>query len=180
MSLTLLVIAAVAVVNAPRVRTALPRVETVLIAGVGAALTWAVLVPLAALADAAIDGAAVASSTLRMATGLVLVLQGGLAFVTGAPRAEPSLPGRRAALVPVAFPVLLTPGLALLTVSGALDRAGPQTVAVMAGALAMVPLIAFVRVTPVTLKVLDGLGRLTGAVLLLSGLALLMNGVFDI
>ena len=44
----------------------------------------------------------------------------------------------------------------------------------------MVPLIAFVRVTPVTLKVLDGLGRLTGAVLLFSGLALLMNGVFDI
>ena len=77
---------------------------------------------LAALADAAIDGAAVASSTLRMATGLVLVLQGGLAFVTGAPRAEPSLPGRRAALVPVAFPVLLTPGLALLTVSGALEE----------------------------------------------------------
>ena len=110
MSLTLLVIAAVAVVNAPRVRTALPRVETVLVAGVGAALTWVVLVPLAALADAVIDGAAVASSTLRMATGLVLVLQGGLAFVTGAPRAEPSLPGRRAALVPVAFPVLLTPG----------------------------------------------------------------------
>jgi small neutral amino acid transporter SnatA (MarC family) len=135
---------------------------------------------MAALADAVIDGASVASSTLRMATGLVLVLQGGLALVTGAPRAEPALPGRRAALVPVFFPVLLTPGLALLTISGALDRSAPQAVAVAAAALAMVPLVALVRATPVHAKVLDGLGRLTGAVLLLSGLALLMNGVFDI
>ena len=102
MSLALLVIAAVAVVNPARVRAALPRVDTALVAAVGAALTWIALLPLAALADAVIDGASVASSTLRMATGLVLVLQGGLALVTGAPRPEPALPGRRAALVPVA------------------------------------------------------------------------------
>ena len=50
----------------------------------------------------------------------------------------------------------------------------------MAAALALVPLVALVSATPVHAKVLEGLGRLTGAVLLLCGLALLMNGVFDI
>ena len=134
MSLALLALAALCVVNPARVRAALPRQETVLVGGLGAGVAWLALVPLVALADAVIDAAQVASSTLRMAVGVVLVLQGGWAMVTRAPSAEPALAGRRAALVPVAFPVLLTPGLGLLAVSGAFDRTAPVALAVIGGA----------------------------------------------
>lgn len=180
MSLALLALAALCVVNPARARAALPREETVLVGALGAALAWLALVPLVALADAALDAAQVAASTLRMAVGVVLVLQGGWAMVTPAPRAEPALAGRRAAVVPVAFPVLLTPGLGLLAVAGALDRRGAVALAVMAGALAVVPLVACIRASALSPRVLDGLGRVTAAVLVVSGLGLVMNGVFDI
>jgi len=143
-------------------------------------MAWLALVPLVALADAVIDAAQVASSTLRMAVGVVLVLQGGWALLTRAPSAEPALAGRRAALVPVAFPVLLTPGLGLLAVSGALDRTAPVALAVMAGTLATVPLVACVRASALRPRVLDGLGRITAATLVVSGVGLVMNGLFDI
>lgn len=180
MSLALLALAALGVVNPARVRSALPREETVLVGAVGAGLTWLALVPLVALADAVLDAAQVASSTFRMAAGLVLVLQGGWAMVTGPPRPEPALPSRRAALVPVAFPVLLTPGLGVLAVSGALDRSAPVLLAVVACALVTVPLVACVRVSALSPRVLAGLGRATAAVLVVAGLGLLMNGLFDI
>lgn len=151
-----------------------------LVGALGATLGWLALVPVAAVADAALQTAHVAGSTLRMAGGVVLVLQGAWAVITGPPRAEPALPGRRAAMVPVAFPVLLTPGLGLLTLSGALDRSAPVSLTVMAAALAVVPAVACVRASALSLEVLDGLGRLTAAVLVVSGLGLLMNGVFDI
>lgn len=180
MSLALLALAALCVVNPARVRSALPREETALVAVLGAGLTWLALVPLVILADAVLDAAQVASSTLRMAAGLVLVLQGGWAMVTRPPRPEPALPGRRAALVPVAFPVLLTPGLGILAVSGALDRSAPVLLAVTAGALATVPLVGGVQASALSPRVLAGLGRATAAVLVVTGLGLVMNGLFDI
>jgi small neutral amino acid transporter SnatA (MarC family) len=179
-TLALLVLAAVSAVNPARARSALPRLETVVVGALGAAVTWVVLVPVVVLADVVLDAAQVAASTLRMAGGLVLVMQGGWAVLTGPPRAEPALPGRRAALVPVAFPVLLTPGLGLLAVSGALDRSGPAALVVLAAALATVPAVACVDASAVRLRALDGLGRVTAAVLVVSGVALVLDGVFDI
>lgn len=180
MSLALLALAALCAVNPARVRSALPREETVRVGALGAGLAWLALVPLVVLADAVLDAAQVAASTLRMAAGIVLVLQGGWVMVTRPPRPEPALPGRRAALVPVAFPVLLTPGLGVLTVSGALDRAAPVVLAVIAGALATVAVVGGVRASALSPRVLDGLGRVTAAVLVVAGLGLLMNGLFDI
>jgi small neutral amino acid transporter SnatA (MarC family) len=179
-TLALLALAALCVVNPARARSALPPREPVVVGALGASVTWAALVPVATLADAVLDVAQVASSTLRMAVGVVLVLQGGVTVLTRGPGPDPALPGRRAALVPVAFPVLLTPGLAFLALAGALDRSAPVTLAVVAGALAAVPLVGGVRVSPVRLKVLDGLGRLTAAALVAVGVALLVNGLYDL
>jgi small neutral amino acid transporter SnatA (MarC family) len=179
-SLVLLALGALCVVNPARVRSALPPRQPALMGALGAALTWTALVPMVALADAVLDAAQVASSTLRMAVGVVLVLQGGATVLTRSPGPDPALPGRRAALVPVAFPVLLTPGLAFLALAGALDRSAPVTLAVVAGALAAVPVVGGVPVSPVRLKVLDGLGRLTAAALVAVGVALLVNGLYDV
>lgn len=180
MTLALLAVAALCAVNPARARAALPPREPALVGALGAALTWLALVPAAALADAVVEGIQVASSTLRMAVGAVLVLQGLVVMIGGAPRAEPALPGRRAAIVPVAFPVLLTPGLGLLAVSAALDRSAPVGLAVLGGALALVPLAGLARTSAVTVRVFDALGRVAAAVLVVSGAALLMNGVYDL
>jgi small neutral amino acid transporter SnatA (MarC family) len=180
MSLALLALAALCAVNPARTQAALPRQEPARVAALGATLAWAALIPVVALADAALDAAQVASSTLRMAAGVVLVLQGAVAVLTRGPGPEPALPGRRAALVPVAFPVLLTPALALLALSGALDRSAPVALAVLGAALAAVPLLGAIAMSPVRQKVVDGLGRLAAAGLVVSGMALLMNGIFDL
>jgi small neutral amino acid transporter SnatA (MarC family) len=179
-SLTLLAVAAVCVVNPARVRPALAQREPVLLGALGAALTWGALLPVVALADTALDAVQVADSTLRMAVAVVLVLQGTWALLTPLPRAEPALPGRRAALVPVAFPVLLTPGLALLALSGALDRSAPVAWGVLGAALLLAPAVGLVSTSPLRRKALDGLGRLTGALLIAAGVALLVNGLYDL
>jgi small neutral amino acid transporter SnatA (MarC family) len=179
-SLALLAFAAVCVVNPARVRPTLAQREPVVLGALGAALTWATLVPVVALADTVLDALQVADTTLRMAAAVVLVLQGTWALLTPLPGAEPALPGRRAALVPVAFPVLLTPGLALLALSGALDRSAPVAWALLGAVLVLVPAVGRVRTSPLRLKVLDGLGRLTGGLLIAAGVALLMNGLYDL
>ena len=182
MSLALLVIAAVSVVNGPRVRAALPERDPVLVGALGAVVGWVVLVPLAAGAGLLLDPVVLAASTVRMAAGVVLLVQGGVALVLPSPRPEPSLPGRRAALVPVAFPVTLTPGLGLLAVSGALDRSAPVALAAVAAALTTIPILALVRSTgsPLRTRALAGVARLTSGALILCGAGLLVNGLFDV
>jgi small neutral amino acid transporter SnatA (MarC family) len=183
MSLALLGLAAVAVVNPARLRAALPEREAGLVGALGVAIAWLALLPLAAFADPILGALQVAGSTLRMAAGVVLGLQGAVAVLSGPPGLEPALAGRRAALMPVAFPLTLTPGLAMLVLSASVDRSAPVALAVQAGALVTVPVLAAVSPSagsPSARRVLDGLGRLTGAVLVLSGLGLVLNGVFDI
>ena len=183
MSLALLSLAAFAVVNPARLRPALPEREAGLVGALGVAIAWLALLPLAAFADPILGGLQGAGSTLRMAAGVVLGLQGAVAVLSGPPRREPALAGRGAALVPVAFPLTLTPGLALLVLSAAVDRSAPVALAVQAAALLTVPVLAAVSPWAGSApagRVLDGLGRITGAALVVGGLGLVLNGVFDI
>ena len=117
-----------------------------------------------------------------MAAGAVLAAQGVVTALLPLPKPEPRMEGRRAALVPVAFPTLLTPAIGLLAVSGSLDRSGPVTVAVLAGALATVPALALA--VPSTdgagRQLQRGAGALAAAVLVLTGIGLVFDGIFDI
>lgn len=182
MSTLLMVIAALAAVSAPRAIAALPPEGRIVAAIAGAAGTLGALALLAAVADPMADAVDLAAPTVRMATGAVLAAQGLAAMGLPLPRPEPRLAGRWAALVPVAFPTLLTPALALLAVSGSLDRSAPTTAAVLAGALATVPALgALVPVRAGTpSRVLRGIAALMGAVLVVSGIGLVFDGIFDI
>lgn len=181
MTLALLIVATVAVVNAPRVRSALPSEEPVLVGALGAAATLVALLPVAGFAGPLTDGLDLTAPTVRMAAGVVLLVFGAVTAVAGPPPAEPRLPGRRAGLVPVAFPVLLTPGVGLLVLAGALDRSAPVAVAVAALALATVPLVAVVGSGSRALDaVWLGAGRVLAAVVVLAGMGLLMDGLFDL
>lgn len=182
MSLALLALAALAVINPARVRLALPQRDHVLVGALGAALAWLMLVPTVLAARLLLDQVDIAASTLRMGVGVLLLLQGAAVALAAPPHTEPGLPGRRAALVPVAFPVTLTPGLGGLAVSASVDHPAPVALAVLALALATIPGLALIssQEPPVRRRVLTAVGRATGALLLVSGVALLMNGVFDI
>jgi small neutral amino acid transporter SnatA (MarC family) len=181
--LALAVLAAVLVVNAPRVRAALPDDDRLAVGALGAAVSLAALAVVAGLADPVADGLHLTASTIRMGVGAVLVLQGAAALLLSPPSAEPRLPGRAAALVPVAFPVLLTPGLGLLGLSMSLDRSAPVAVAVLAGALATVVVVAGLgsgRSGSVRPRMLRATGALLGAGLVLAGVALVIDGLFDL
>ena len=82
----------------------------------------------------------------------------------------------------MAFPTLLTPGLALLTVTASVDRSATVAVIVLAFALATVPGVASIPVRPGSARhrVLDGAARALAGLLVLAGFGLLFDGVFDI
>ena len=182
MNLALLVAAAVCTVNPVRAQAVLPAVDRRAVAATGAAVALAVVVLLALAAESLLDAADVAAPTLRMGLGVVLLLQGAAAAVARLPRPEPALAGRRAALVPVAFPVLLTPGLGVLAVAGAVDRGGSVAVIVLAGALLLAPALAAAvpRPGPVARRVGGAVARLLAGALVVAGVALVMDGLFDI
>lgn len=134
-------------------------------------------------AGPALDLLDISAPTARIAVGLLLVVSGIVTFGWPPPKPEPALPGRRAALVPVAFPTLLTPGLTLLVAAASIDLGILVTVAVTVLALTTLPLTALLmgaRTGPVPYRVRWGLGLLCCGLLILAGFGLLFDGVFDV
>jgi small neutral amino acid transporter SnatA (MarC family) len=184
MTVSLLVLAALAAVNAPRARGALPAEDRVAVAGFGALVALVALVPVAAVAGPLTDWLRVPASTARMGVGVVLAVV-GLADVLVAPdpAPEPRLPGRRAALVPIAFPVLLDPGLGFLVLAGSLDHGVAAALSAAAVALATLPLSALLvppARSPLALRVQRALAGVVAAGLVAAGIALLIDGMFDL
>ena len=183
MTLALFALAALCAVNAPRCRTVVPTDGDRLwrLAGLGAGLTLVLLLPLSVFADPLLDAVGISAATARLATGLLLLATGLLNFGWPRPEPEPALRGWWAAVVPIAFPTLLTPGLALLAVVGSADRGALTALVVLALALATVPAVVALRPGARTrTRVLDGLARVLSGLLVLAGFGLLMDGVFDL
>jgi hypothetical protein len=85
--------------------------------------------------------------------------------------------------VPVAFPTLLTPGLAALTISASADHDPIVALAGVMLALATLPAITLVPLagaTPARERVLDGGARLLAGLLVVAALGLLFDGIFDV
>jgi small neutral amino acid transporter SnatA (MarC family) len=181
MTLALLLVTAVAVVDAPRARACLPTGDRVVVAALGAAVTLLALLTLALVTDPLLEAVAVPATTARIAAGVLVAVTGVVALVGRFPAPEPALTGRWAALVPVAFPTLFTPALAALAVAGSADHGAATTGLVLLVALATVPLVA---PTPVgataPARALDGVARLLAAGATAAGVALVVDGVFDL
>lgn len=183
MSLLLFVAAAVAAVNAPRASIALPSRDRTRVALVGAGASLAVLALLAIVAAPLSDALELTRPTLRIGAGAVAALQGIVTIATRPPGAQPALAGLAGALVPVAFPVLLTPGLGLLAIAGTLDHSAPVSIGMLALALSSLPALAALGPGPGHLaadRVRRGLGEAFAAILLVTGLGLVWNGTFDL
>lgn len=184
MGLPLLLVAMLAAVNPPRMRSAVPEEDRAIIAGLGCLISGAVLVAIATLAGPFTAWLDLMASTVRMAAGATLVVQGIVTVASTPPRPEPRLQGRLAAVVPVAFPVTLTPGLALLTLSGSLDRSAPTTMAVAAVGLCIAAATGRAHLGPSSestrRRTLAGAVRLLAVLLAFCGVALLVDGIFDL
>ncbi len=141
MSFGLIVLGFIGVVNPPRVRLGLPgvppRLDVVLL---GSAVALSIAVAIAAAAGWLLGALDVSPETFRLAAGLVLAVEGSWVLVHPRPGPEPVLSNRFAALVPVAFPLLLTPGLIVLCLAAGVDNGvGQTTGALLCGLVLLLP-----------------------------------------
>lgn len=178
MSFGLLLLAFVTAVNPCRTALglAVPRAALVL----GSLVALGAGAALAAPGDATLDALDVSPESFRLAAGLVLALEGARALVLVRPAAEPALPGLGAALVPVAFPRLLQPGVVTLAVAAGGDRVVGDAIAALAVALAFACAAgALPRSARAEALLVPG-GRLVAALEVAAGVALAVDAIRDV
>jgi small neutral amino acid transporter SnatA (MarC family) len=180
-SAALVAVTVFATVSPPRVPLGLPerrsRSTLVASAAVGALVIAAILV---AVADPLLDALDVSPESLRIAAGLVLVVGGLRALAAPRPSADPGLTGRSAALVPVLFPLLLTPELALVLLSAGADERNAAALTGLAVALLLGVASTFVRPTSLADGLFVATTRLLGALLVLAGVGYVVDGIRDV
>ena len=183
MNVWLAVLALVLGSNPPRRRAALSTDDTTAVA-LGGALTALLFVVLAAVASPLIDALDVSAPNLRIAAGAVLAFVAVHDLVWRRPPAGAALPGRRAAIVPVFFPVLARPELGLLAMSIGADHGVLITAIAAVVAIATVAGWHAVAVQrpeqPVFDRVERGAGRAVAAVTVAVAVAITADGVFAI
>lgn len=147
---------------------------------VGAMLSLAATLGLATLSAPILDFLEISAATARIAAGVAVVAIGGRDLLTGSAQPDPALPGWAAALVPVAIPHLFGPGLALLAISGGSDLGVVGIAAVVAAALSASSVLALApRPANACARAVLAGQRLSGAVAILMGAALVSLGIFD-
>jgi small neutral amino acid transporter SnatA (MarC family) len=152
------------------------------VAVVAAAVTAAVAVVLAAAHQGVLDALDVSAPTFRIGAGLVIAVTGVRSLLlTPRPWDEGLARGRLAALVPVAFPVLITPELAVAAVAFAADEGtGIAIAGALVGLAGFAALGTWRGTTEAARPWLVALGRLAGAGTVVVGIARLVSGVFDV
>jgi len=173
-----LLFAFIAAVNPCRTRLALPASPAALVLGslialgAGAALTVA--------GDILLETLDVSPESFRLAAGLVLTLEGLRALVLPRPAKEPELAGLGAALVPVAFPLLLQPGVVVLALAAGGEGVAGEGIGALAVALLVVGLVG---ITPFGARgegLLAAGARILGTLEIAAGAALAVEAIRDV
>jgi small neutral amino acid transporter SnatA (MarC family) len=134
----------------------------------------------AAVGGAFLDALDITPETFRLASAVVLALEGTRALVLGRAAPEPELSGLGAALVPVAFPLLLTPGVVVLALTAGGDDIVGQAVGALAVAFALVLLATLLPRGARASALLAAGGRLLGATEVAAGVALAVDSLHDV
>ena len=182
MSLGFLVLAFVAVVNPARARLGVPDEACsgkrgTELAALGSLAGFAVAAALVAPAAEILAAIDVSPESFRLAAGLVLCVEGAWTLIRPGPAPEPALPGRLAALVPVAFPLLITPGLVVLALSAGADSSTAEVLGALAVAFLVAVVVAVVRVGQLAAFALTGGARLLAAAEIVAGVVIAVEGV---
>jgi small neutral amino acid transporter SnatA (MarC family) len=151
------------------------------LAAVGGAIGGLAVLAVAALADPLLEALDVSEPSFRAAAGIVAAIAGAADMLRRPPPAEPSLAGSRAALLPVAFPLVIRPALVVLAIGAGAD----VSLLASAGALAAgVALLTAVTASSPTEgpagRALRWVGRLLAAGLVACGVVLTLDGVMDV
>lgn len=172
--------------NPARAAFAVPRAgrsrgEVARLAALGGAIGGVGVCIAAALGDPLLDAIDVSDPAFRIAAGIVAVLAGASDFLRRPPSPEPSLPGWRAAVVPVALPVVARPALVVMALGAGADASVAVTAAAMAAGVAALSLLAARCPTDGPAgRVLRWGVRLLAALLIAAGTALVVDGVYDV
>ena len=111
----------------------------------------------------------------------MLSLVGAVDLFRRPPSPEPALPGARAALVPVAIPLVARPALLVLALGAGADEGVLVTAAAMAlGVAALTALTAAGPTDGPSGRALRWAGRLLAAGLIACGVLLTIDGVLDV
>ena len=144
----------------------------------GAAVTLVVGAALVAVSSSLLDGLDIMPETWRIAAGMVATVVGLTVLAFPSRADEPRLPGNRTALVPATFPLLLTPELvAFVSIFGATEPA-TRSIGGLIAALALGIAAARIGYRCPTLWLAGA--RFFAALLILSGVAMIVEGIRDV
>jgi hypothetical protein len=174
----LLLVALVTAVNP--CRTALGLVVPLRALALGSLVALAAAAALAATGGGVLDVLDVSPESFRLAAGAVLALEGARSLVVARPAAEPELPGLGAALVPVAFPRLLQPGVVTLALAAGGDGVAWEAIGALAVALALFCAAGALPRGTRAEGLLAAGGRLGAALELAAGVALADDAIRDV
>ena len=157
-----------------------PR-DAVGLAALGGAIGGVAVCAVAAVADPLLGAIEVSDPSFRVAAGILAAIAGAADLFRRPPSPEPSLPGRRAALIPVAVPLVTRPVLLILALGAGADR----DLLVSAGAMALavgllIGLTARVSIDGTEGRVLRWAARVLAAGLVACGVVLTIDGVLDV
>jgi small neutral amino acid transporter SnatA (MarC family) len=123
----------------------------------------------------------VSESSFRLAAGIVAVLAGVADLFRRPPAPEPALAGGRAALVPVAVPLVARPALLVMALGAGADRGVLVSVGAMALGVALLTGLAARRPTEgAAARVLRWASRLFAAALVACGVVLTIEGLLAV
>lgn len=180
MSLGFLLLAFVAVVNPARVRLGASERDRASLVALGSLVAFAAAAALAVPAGEILAALDVSPESFRLATGLVLAVEGVWTFARPSPSPGAALPGRLGALVPVAFPLLLTPGLVALALGAGADASMAEVLGALGAALVLASAGAAAERSPVAVVVLPAATRLLAAAEIVAAVVIALEGVRDV
>jgi small neutral amino acid transporter SnatA (MarC family) len=135
----------------------------------------------AAVGGPLLDAIDVSEASFRVAAGVVAAVTGAADLFRRPPRPEPALGGRRAALIPVAVPVVARPALLVLALGAGADHGVLVSVGAMALGTALLTLLAAGSPTDGPGgRVLRWASRLSGVALVACGVLLFIDGVLAV
>jgi small neutral amino acid transporter SnatA (MarC family) len=151
------------------------------VAALGGAVGALAVCAVAALGDPLLDALDVSEPSFRVAAGIVAGLAGAFDLFRRPPLPEPALPGWRAALVPVALPLVARPALVVLAMGAGADRSVLVTLGAMAlGVAVLTGLAGRWPLEGPRGRILRWASRLLGAALVACGVILAIDGVMDV
>jgi small neutral amino acid transporter SnatA (MarC family) len=151
------------------------------VAAAGGAIGGLAVCAVAAAGGPLLDALDVSEPSFRIAAGLVAALAGAADLFRRPPPPEPALAGWRAALVPVAIPLVARPALVVLALGAGADRGVLGSAGAMAvGVALLVGLTAGWPTEGPRGRVLRWAGRLLGVALVAGGVLLAIDGVLDV